>query len=189
MKQGRDYMPTFIVEKLSDISPDELVKQGVKGILIDMDNTLAYDNSYKLIPGVQSWTEAVKKSGLKICIISNGFAVRVYPVARGLDIPFICHSYKPKVSSYEKAAAKIGLGVKDCVMVGDQLLTDICGANWCGMTSYYVLPFSFETNPFYRNMFKKRRWDELEIINKYNKTHGTSFDLPPQIKSVMAESK
>lgn len=187
MKADRNYNPTYIVNCLKEISPKELVGRGVKGVIIDMDNTLAYDNSYRLIPGVQDWVESVKAAGLKIVIASNGFAVRVYPVARGLQLPFICHCYKPRVKAYEKAARKIGLTPKDCVMIGDQLLTDICGANWCGMESYFVMPYAFETCIFYRNMFKERRRDELPIIEEYNKTHGTNYTYPPQIWAVLNE--
>lgn len=70
-------------------------------------------------------------------------------------------------------------------MLGDQMLTDISGANNVDMLSVYVMPYAFETNPFYKNIFKKRRARERKFFKKYNELHGTQVDFPEHIKAEM----
>lgn len=185
MRKGKNYMPEYIVESIQDITPGFLKNLGAKGILIDVDNTLAYDNRKDIFPGVPRWVELMKAAGVKIIIMSNSFKVRVSPVAKALDLPYMTRCHKPAVKSYLKAAQLLGLSPDECIMVGDQMLTDIRGANESGIKSVYVMPVAFETNIFYKNIFKTRRANERKVIMQYNEAHGTEFDLPPQIKAEM----
>ena len=180
------YLPDHIFNSILDITPAFLKEHGIKGILCDVDNTLAYDNRKLAIPEAVEWLDIMKKADIKICIMSNAFPVRVKPMVKMLGIKYYrsrCH--KPRQWFYEPLTAKMGLKHGEVAFLGDQMKTDIVGANTADILSLYVMPYAFETNPFYKNIFKKRRAIERRYIKMYNELHGTKFDFPDCIKAEM----
>lgn len=182
------YIPDCIFNSILEITPAFLKEHGIKGLLCDVDNTLAYDNRKLAIPEAVEWLDIMKKAGIKIGIMSNAFMVRVRPMAKILGIElYQTRSHKPRQWYYEPLTAKMGLKHGEVAFLGDQMKTDIVGANKADILSLYVMPYAFETNPFYKNIFKKRRAVERKYLKKYNALHGTKFDFPECIKAEMYE--
>ncbi len=188
MLKKEAYLPDYIFGSILDITPEFLKLHGIKGLLCDTDNTLAYDNRKEVLPNAAEWINSMHAAGIKICLMSNSYLVRNMPVIKTLGLKiWNTRSHKPRKFGYKKCCKKLGLDKSEVAMVGDQMKTDISGANNFDILSLYVMPYAFETNPFYKNIFKKRRAVERKYFKMYNSLNGTKFDFPDVIKAEMYE--
>lgn len=132
--------PNEYLDSVTDITAELLTKNNIKGVVLDVDNTLI-DLDKNLIKGVENWIEDLKKIGIKFCIVSNSNNLeKVKNVAKILDIPFIYFAKKPLKFGFKKASKVLGLKLENMSAVGDQILTDVVGANRCKMFSILVKP-------------------------------------------------
>ncbi len=129
---------------LLDISVDDLKSLGVKAITLDADNTSSFDRTTTPIPGAKEWVENVKKAGIKVILLSNAKKKRAIILADQYDIPVIGLSCKPLPFGYIRAVLKLRMKPEHICMVGDQLFTDIMGANIVGFKSIYCSPIEKE---------------------------------------------
>ena len=158
MLKDQLYLPDVIFNSILEVTPEFLREHGIKGVLCDTDNTLALDNRKDIIPEAAEWVKIMNEAGIKICIMSNSFRVRNMPVVRALGIKYYkTRSHKPHQWYYEPLTEKMGLKHGEVAFLGDQMKTDMVGANRADILSMYVMPYKFETNPFYKDIFRKRR--------------------------------
>ncbi|MFR8530959.1 MAG: YqeG family HAD IIIA-type phosphatase [Anaeromassilibacillus sp.] len=122
-------LPTVAVETLLDVTPELLASMGVDTVLLDVDNTLAYHGSQEPFPGTVEWTHELRSRGFRVMILSNNFAKRVAPFAEKYDLPFLSFSIKPLPIAYFRAIHKLGARREKAVVIGDQVFTDVVGAN------------------------------------------------------------
>ena len=91
--------------------------------------------------GVSDWARKLKAEGIKMCILSNSNKLdKVEAVAKIIDVPYIFFGKKPLKSGFLRAREILKLPNENIAVVGDQILTDIIGANRCGMFSILVKP-------------------------------------------------
>lgn len=137
--------PTLALRSVCDITPELLTGMGIRGLMLDIDNTLTtHDNPVPAL-GVQAWISQMKAGGIRLRLVSNNHSPRVEPFAKMLDIPCICDANKPLSGGYERALAAMQLRKDEAAAVGDQLYTDILGANLFGIRSFYVAPIEQES--------------------------------------------
>lgn len=117
---------------------------GVKGLLLDIDNTLTTHDNPAPAEGVREWVNRMKLAGIRMRLISNNHAPRVTPFAKTLGIPCICESLKPLKKGFSTAMKQMHLPKDKLCVVGDQIYTDILGANWFKVKSIYVSPIERE---------------------------------------------
>lgn len=134
------FIPTKAVEKVTDISIKMINEMNIKGIILDVDETLANHGSQEPFEGVNAWIRRLEESGKKIIIVSNNFKDRVEPFAKYLKVPYITVGLKPIPVGLIRAARNMKCKTNEMVVVGDQIFTDILGANLCGMKSILVEP-------------------------------------------------
>ena len=188
MKKTHAYLPDYIFNNIMEVTPEFLKSIGVKGILVDCDNTIAYDNRKELLPDSKKWVKLMQDNGIKVCLMSNAFLVRVRPVARQIKFDaWTTRSHKPRPIGFKRCIKMLGLEKDQVAILGDQMKTDIVGGNNYDIPTLYLMPYAFETNPFYKNIFKKRRGIERKYFKMYNEQHGTQFDFPDVIKAEMHE--
>ena len=157
--------PNAYLDSVLDIDEKFLKKNNIKGLLLDVDNTLI-DFDKKLSKEIIAWSDRTKALGIKMCILSNTNKYeKVKTVSEKLDIEFIYFAKKPSKKGFLKGRDKLGLDVKNIAIVGDQIFTDIIGGNRVGMFGILVKPIDD------RDIFitKIKRPIEQWIINKYNK--------------------
>ena len=146
------FRPTYALKKITDITPSALKKRGIKALVLDVDNTLTTHNNPAPAEGVPEWIEEMKSAGIKLIIVSNNNAERVTPFAEMLGLHFVPNGAKPLPVGFKRAAAELrALGVPKnrIAAVGDQIFTDILGANLAGIRSIFVYPIEPETSlPF-----------------------------------------
>ena len=136
------YKPDAVYDSVQSIDFDYLKSQGIKGILLDIDNTLI--DMYKVMPeGIYEWVQEAKNLGYKVAILSNtNKQEKLGPISEKLKVEYVSFAKKPSKSGYYRAAELLNLSVNELVMVGDQVLTDVWGANRVGMHSIYVKPIN-----------------------------------------------
>lgn len=138
----KNLKPDLIYKGVQYIDYKVLKSKGIEGILLDIDNTLI-DYSKKLSKEIINWVENAKKEGFKICILSNSNKMeKILPIAEILNLEYVTFAKKPSKRGYLKAAKLINVDVSKIAMVGDQVFTDVLGANRVGMLSIYVEPIN-----------------------------------------------
>lgn len=133
--------PKFYLKNVKEIDIELLRNNNIKGLILDVDNTLI-DVDKKLLEGADEWCKNLKDQGIKICILSNtSHKEKAQDVADKLEIPFINFAKKPFKKGFYQAKELLGLErAEEIAVVGDQLFTDILGANRVGMIPILVKP-------------------------------------------------
>ena len=145
------------------ITMDILQENNIKGLILDVDNTLI-DIDRNMDPKVKDWVDELKKNGIKMCIVSNTNKVdKVKKVSETLDLPYFYFAKKPFKGGFKKAKELLQLEYENIAAVGDQIMTDVVGANRCKIFSILVEPIS-EKDIF---ITKVKRPIEKLIINRY----------------------
>ncbi len=135
----RMFYPKRIADSPYVINFNELYKEGYRGIIFDIDNTLV-EHGADASPRAIELIRGLKKIGFEVCLISNNKEERVTRFNRDINIKYIHNARKPSKQSFIRATKLMNTTVKNTVFIGDQLFTDIFGANRIGMMSYFVKP-------------------------------------------------
>lgn len=132
--------PDIYLNNVKEITYELLQNNNIKGLILDVDNTLI--DYYKNMPeGIQEWCKDLQEKGMKFCIASNSNKKeKVKGVSEKLNIPYIFFAKKPLKTGLNKAKDIMGLTKEEVAVVGDQIFTDVLGANRCKMTSILVDP-------------------------------------------------
>jgi len=160
------FKPTAMKKDVLEITPDFLKDLGVKAVLLDIDNTLASYKSHEPINGAVEWVKTIQNAGFKVIVVSNNFEKRVNPIAAKFGLPFITFAMKPLPFGYLRASKILGVKCRECAIIGDQIFTDVMGANLCSMKSVLLEPIEVETGFSY----DIRRGLEKGMRKRYNKT-------------------
>ena len=157
------FQPTALRERVTDISPDLLKSLGVKALLLDVDNTLATYTSHTPSQGSLEWVRAMEDAGFRMMIISNNFKERVSSFGTMFGLDTLSFAIKPLPVGYLRAARRLGVRCRECAVIGDQIFTDIIGANLCRMKSILLSPIEPEEG----FTFKARRFLERGLRKKF----------------------
>ena len=132
--------PNDFFNNVREIKIEYLNKHNIKALILDVDNTLI--NYYKeMEKGTKEWCQDLQNKGIKMYILSNSNKRdKVEKIAKDLQVPFRYFAKKPLKSGFKKAQKELGLKSEEIAVIGDQLLTDIIGANRCRMYSILVNP-------------------------------------------------
>lgn len=134
--------PYVYYEGICEIDIEELEKQGIKTLLFDADNTITTWNNPHVDEKVLAWFSELNKSSIKGCIISNNSAERLQGIADTFGLDYVAKARKPLPFGYKKAMAMMGSNKENTMMVGDQLFTDVLGANLAGIRAILLKPIS-----------------------------------------------
>lgn len=144
---------------LTDITPATVKAIGCKAVLIDADNTSSYDLTTDPLPGTEDWVRSMKAADIPVLLLSNAKTERAKVLADRYDIPVIGLAAKPSPHGYVRAALKLRKSPKKLLMLGDQLFTDILGANLAGCRSIWVKPFEADKRTGF--FLVKRKLEQL----------------------------
>ncbi len=139
----RPFCPTHAVHKLQDVDTEALANRGIKLIMIDVDNTLVVWRKDDFAQETLDWVAKAKSHDIQIVILSNTRnPERLTRLAKMLDIPALRGKFKPSKAMYQEALKKFNVNESQAVMIGDQIFTDILGANRAGIESIWLQPIS-----------------------------------------------
>jgi len=134
------FVPDIYKKSIYDIDYHKLKKNGIKCIIFDLDNTIAPINVKSPKKKVKDLIEDIKVLKIKIIIVSNSTKTRVEPFKDILCVDSAYFSLKPTKRKYKKILKIYDFKDTEIACIGDQLLTDILGANRMGFTSILVNP-------------------------------------------------
>lgn len=158
------FKPTWMVDSIYKVSPQELKKYGIRAVFSDLDNTLIAWNNPDGTPELHQWMAELAKAGIPLVVISNNNKKRVARATQSLDLPFMARSLKPLSFGITRARRKLGLSKNEVVMVGDQLITDMVAANEAGVRSILVRPLvnTDKWNTRVNRFFEYFLWQKLK---------------------------
>jgi len=157
------YFPSLILDSVTDITADILKENNIKGLILDIDNTLVPNHVTEADETLLEWIEKMKYAGIKISIVSNASKKRVHTFNNKLNLYAVHRAFKPSVRAFNKASRLMGLDNKNVAVVGDQIFTDIVGGNSAGMFTILVKPIDKREEWFVR---LKRKF-EKRILRQY----------------------
>ncbi len=137
---GKGLKPDFFLDSLFSVRPEDLALLGIRGLLLDIDNTLVPNHIPDADEQVLSFISGMQAAGIRIAILSNASAHRISLFNRPLGLPAVDGAFKPFRSGYQKGLGLLGLTAGEVLMAGDQLFTDVLGANASGIRSLLVSP-------------------------------------------------
>jgi uncharacterized protein len=122
------------------LTPDIIAQYQLKGLVLDVDETLVPVKAIAASPELKEWVEGIRNT-TKLWLVSNNLSdVRIGGIARSLDLPYILGAVKPSVRKLRQAVAAMDLPVEQIAMVGDRLFTDVIAGNRLGMFTILVDP-------------------------------------------------
>lgn len=133
-------IPNAYFDSVYDIKIDDLAKQGVRGLIIDLDNTLIPRDRKETPDKLLKWLERIEEKGLKICIVSNNKNSRGREISNKINKPVIAMAKKPARSAFKKALDILKTEPSETVVIGDQLFTDVFGGKRMGLKTILVVP-------------------------------------------------
>lgn len=142
----RKVIPNMYAKNFYDIDFSFLKKIGIKYLLIDIDGTILPVDDTNVPDKLVNKIIELKKD-FNMCLMSNNDENRILPVSNILNIPFLANSKKPNHIAYDNILKLLSINnLKECSMIGDQMLSDIYGANDYGIYSILVNPIDKKQN-------------------------------------------
>lgn len=124
--------PDTYLDSVDDIDFEMYYKKGIRGIVSDIDNTLV-PHGAPADEHIIKVFEKIHGMGIDTCLISNNKKLRVEPFAKAVNSKFIYDAHKPSRESYKKAMELMNTDKESTLFIGDQIFTDIWGANRTGI--------------------------------------------------------
>jgi len=144
--------PKVWVSSVADITPDYLRTHGIRGLILDLDETLVTAISHTAADRVRDWITDLRSEFQLYIVSNNNSGQRVKRVADDLDLPCLHQALKPRRKGFRRALAAMNLQPNEVAIVGDQLFTDVLGGNRLGAHPILVTPLSPETRAWRKAM-------------------------------------
>lgn len=165
----KNLYPTICAKSVYDMDFDALYEAGYRGLIFDIDNTLvghdepADDKAINLLKGLMT-------KEYKVCLLSNNKGPRVYAFNENINAYVICDAKKPSGDGYIRAVEEMQLNKNEIIAFGDQIFTDIWGANRADIEVVMVERlFPKETKLIYLKRILEK--PIMFFYRKYNKKH------------------
>lgn len=151
--------PHEYVKSVFSIDYQKVYNKGYKGIIFDIDNTLTHhgEDSTKEIDRL---FKKIHKIGIKTILLTDNDEERVKRFIKNIDTLYICDAKKPNVKSYLKAVEMLNLQKDEIIYVGDQIFTDIYGANKSGIANILIKYMRHESEV---KIGKKRKIEKIVL--------------------------
>lgn len=133
-------MPKEFVRSVFDLTPEKLQSLGIKGIITDLDNTLVEWDRALATAELEIWLQSMQDAGIQIIIASNNGEDRVKKFADPVGLPYLYRAKKPLLGAFKEALIQLDLNPNEVMMLGDQMLTDMMGANRMKLHTILVKP-------------------------------------------------
>jgi len=151
------WRPRLLLSSVFELTPEWLQERGLRGLLLDLDNTLVPYGAWGDPPQeLLTWLAGLKAAGLGLCLVSNALPERLNFWSKRLELPFV-PAAKPWWG-FRQGVRRLGLKPSEVAVVGDQLFTDVLGGNWAGCYTILVRPLSEQELGYTRLVRRLERW-------------------------------
>ena len=160
--------PDIRLDRITELSPEMLQKRGISALILDVDNTLSTHHGQQLTDGLTDWLELMRKSGVKMTVLSNSTDKRLKPFAEKIGLDYISMGLKPLPIGYMRALRRLATKRAETAIIGDQLFTDVLGGRISGIKTVLLTPILPETSLRFR--LKRKLEKRLLAKMKLEKT-------------------
>lgn len=179
------YLPDYAAKSFEEIPFETILNKQRRFLCLDLDNTLLPQKGHLISPAVKQRLQELRDSGLAedVCLISNvivpGHRVtRLQRLADELRIDHVVCGFfwnrKPKASPFLSAMALLGAKPEECVMVGDQIFSDILGGNKLGLTTVWLKPMAAD---HWTTLLVGRRRREKPVVKEIERRFFQNIEL------------
>lgn len=140
------------VGSVTEISTTELQARGIRGLILDLDDTLVSALEHTPPPEIHAWVTEMKGSFSLYILSNNPSAKRVKAVAELLEVPYAHQAAKPRRRGFRAAMDELGIRPDEAAIIGDQLFTDVLGGNRLGALTILATPMAPEHKPLRKLM-------------------------------------
>jgi len=156
--------PDLYYNSIFDIDLKKLFRLGIKGIILDVDNTLVPHNHPFPTKESIDFIKSAEEHGIKACVVSNNSKNRIDDFAKRLGVPYVCNARKPMGGGYKVAMEIMKTDCSDTATVGDQIFTDILGGKLLGILTILVKPISKNGETFF---IRFKRLIEKHLVKEF----------------------
>lgn len=167
------YYPDLYFDSIRHIDINILKERGIKGVILDIDNTLVPMHAKDADENAISWVSELQKIGFKVCILSNASLNRVTRFNKEMSVMAIHRAYKPAGKAFLMAAQKMGLEPESIAVIGDQIFTDIYGGNKVNMLTVLVKPIDKKEILYVR----LKRHIEKRVLGRFSRVQKSSLEV------------
>ena len=146
--------PDLLLDSVKELTPEFLSQYGIKGIVFDLDETLAPRHKDGPEEDVLAHIKLLKTAGISMALVSNSPRDRVADFNKDMQISIFPNAQKPRVKVLKRAVKLMGYEPHQIAMVGDQILTDVLAGNRLHLLTVMVLPLEDRKTKFFR--FKRK---------------------------------
>jgi uncharacterized protein len=141
MSWGKLLQPDLILgSSILSLTPEVLQRQNLKGLVLDVDETLVPISMTQASDELRQWVELTSPT-IDLWLVSNNLSqARIGRIAKSLNLPYILGAQKPSRRKLRQALTAMDLPVEQVAMVGDRLFTDVLAGNRLGMFTILVEP-------------------------------------------------
>jgi uncharacterized protein len=154
------FKPHAFARRITKIDVLALRARGIRGAIVDLDNTLVGFRTLAPLEEDAAWVQAAREAELQVAVLTNNGTLWASRVAQDLGVPCIPRARKPLPHGFRRALALLELAPHEVVVIGDQLFTDVLGARLAGLEVILVEPLvrrdPWNTRPL--------RWVERVIL-------------------------
>ena len=122
------------------LTPSLLEREGIKGLILDIDNTVAPYEEASPGPVALDWFKRLEAAGVRIAFVSNNNSDRVNEFNRSLGYPHYPNSKKPFGKYIRRAMEAMGTDKTNTALMGDQIFTDVLAARLAGLKRTFLVP-------------------------------------------------
>ncbi len=162
MSQSWIPIPDIMEPDIYALTPQRLQAQGVRLLLLDIDNTLAPYTTDTAEPRLLAWVAEMQRAGLTLFLLSNNKGERPALFGQALGLPFCKRARKPSPRRAREVMASYGVSPAETALLGDQIYTDVLCAKRCGARAALVTPIAFSSI-----WLRLRYWLELPFRGAY----------------------
>ena len=159
------FIPDHMTRDVFEISPDLFVREGIRALILDIDNTLVPYTSPHPTEEILTWLAALTTKGIKYAFISNNDWGRVELFNRDIGAFAVAKSGKPSRKGLFAALKNFGLPPSEVACIGDQVFTDVWAARRAGLRVFLVDPIEPREDLF----FKLKRLGEKPFRRMYTR--------------------
>lgn len=159
------FVPEYYFGTFDEASAEFLLSIGVKGIVLDIDNTLEPYEHPKAGKHVVSWIESLWAAGIKTAIVSNNNECRVNIFNEEFGMPAYPRGGKPFKKNVINAIREMGISQNEAILMGDQIFTDVWAAHNAGISAILVPPINDKKDL----LTKFKRILEIPVLRIYKK--------------------
>lgn len=141
MSLGKLLQPDLVLQaSILQLTPDILQRHQLKGLVLDVDETLVPMRVAEVSEELLPWVAEVSQVASLWLVSNNISEPRIKRIASTLNLPYIAGAAKPSRRKLRKAVEAMQLPAHQVGMVGDRLFTDVLAGNRLGMFTILVEP-------------------------------------------------